>query len=56
MGNDISQPSRTSAGIRRPMQAGRGAVTPRLPGYYFDRQKPERIRLHLVRDEALLAG
>jgi predicted RNase H-like HicB family nuclease len=25
-------------------------------GYFFDRPKPESIRLHLVRDEVLAAG
>ena len=25
-------------------------------GFFFDREKPENIRLHLVRDEVLAAG
>lgn len=34
----------------------REEVQDAVSGYYFDRQKPERIRLHLVRDEVLAAG
>jgi len=34
----------------------REEVRDAVAGYYFDRPKPERIRLHLVRDELLAAG
>jgi len=34
----------------------REEVKDAVAGYFFDRPKPERIRLHLVRDEVLAAG
>ena len=34
----------------------REEVKDAVSGYFFDRPKPERIRLHLVRDEVLAAG
>ena len=34
----------------------RKEVLDAVNGYYFDREKPQSLRLHLVRDEVLLAG
>ena len=34
----------------------RKEVVDAVNAYYFDHEKPKRIRLHLVRDEVLLAG
>ena len=34
----------------------RATVKDAVDGYYFDSPKPETIRLHMVRDEVLLAG
>jgi hypothetical protein len=34
----------------------RDEVLDAVNGYYFDREKPEKVRLHMVRDEVLLAG
>ena len=34
----------------------RDEVQDAVAGFYFDRHKPELIRLHLMRDEVLAAG
>jgi hypothetical protein len=34
----------------------RDNVRQAVDAYYFDREKPRRIRLHLVRDEVLTSG